>query len=173
MYYKRMTDIGQSGQEPRRSETRIEYVMLCDSAQTTQEGKLYILGGGWSHIFRLVPPRGATAIPPPTQFAIAASFLIDWNDANRPIDIRVTIERQDERPPLYEVRAQITAGRPPLTTPGDPLRALIALPVLMNFPESGSYCVRAQMQGAPLEAVVRFQVGDALMVVVPGSGQNP
>jgi hypothetical protein len=147
--------------------------MLCDSAQTTQEGKLYILGGGWSHIFRLVPPPGVTAIPPPTQFAIAASFLIDWNDANRPIDIRVTIEHQDELPPIYEVKAQLTAGRPPLTPPGDPLRALIALPVLMIFPASGSYCVRAQMQGAPQETVVRFQVGDAQMAIAPGVPQQP
>lgn len=76
--------------------TRIEYVMLCDAAVTTQEGKLYVLGGGWSHVFRFVPPPGSSVNPPPTQFAIAASFLIDWDDANRPINIRIAVEYRAE-----------------------------------------------------------------------------
>jgi hypothetical protein len=151
------------------SDTRIEFVMLCDSAQTTQEGKLYVLGGGWTQVFRLLAPPGVPIVAPPNQFAIAVSFLMDWNDANRPIGIRVTIEHQEERPPLFEARAQLTAGRPPQSTPGDPLRALIALPILMNFPEPGSYCVRAQMEGAPQDEVLRFRVTDSLMPVAPSS----
>ncbi len=149
------------------SQTRIEYVILCDSAQTTQEGKLYILGGGWSQTVRMVAPPGSPFQPPPNQFAIAISFLIDWNDANRPIGIRVAVEHQDERPTLFQVTAQVTAGRPPQSAPGDPLRALVALPVLMHFPEPGSYCARAAMDEAPEEAVVRFQVMDVVMMVPP------
>lgn len=165
-----MTDVIQlTTPSPSGRETRVEYVMLCDSAQTTQEGKLYVLGGGWSNIARSVPPPGADVPVPPTQFAIAASFLVDWNDANRPIGIRVTVEPQDERPPLYEVQAQITAGRPPQAVAGDPLRVLIAQGILMHFPEQGAYCVRAHMEDAPLDVVVRFQVSDALMVVPPGT----
>lgn len=153
-------------------ETRVEYMMLCDSAQTSQEGKLYVLGGGWSQISRMVPPVGVEAQPPPTQFAIAASFLVDWNDANRPIGIRVTIETQDERPPLYEAQAQITAGRPPNAIPGDPLRVLIALPILVQFPDQGAYCVRAQMEGVTQEVVVRFQVANTLMMAPPGASRQ-
>lgn len=152
------------------SETRIEYVILCDAAQTTPEGKLYILGGGWTQIRRMVPPAGTPAPTPPTSFAIAASFLIDWNDANRPIGMRMTVEHQEERPPLFEVRAHLTAGRPAQVTPGDPLRALIAIPVLINFPEAGSYCVRTHMEEFPPEAVLRFQVVDAVMPIVPNPG---
>jgi hypothetical protein len=160
-----MTSVGRSAATPR--ETRIEFVMLCDSAQTTQEGKLYVLGGGWSAILRQVAPPGSPSSAPPNQFAIAASFLIDWNDANRPIGISVAIEHQDERPPLFAVQAQITAGRPPQTTPGDPLRTLIALPMLIHFPEAGDYCVRARMEGAPTEVVIRFQVSDLMMMMPP------
>jgi hypothetical protein len=156
-----------------QGDTRIEFVMLCDAAQTSQEGKLYVLGGGWTQIARLLAPPGTSLTPPPTQFAIAASFLIDWNDANRPINIRVTIEHQDERPPLYEAQAQLTAGRPPQMVPGDPLRAVIALPVLMMFTESGSYCIRTRMEGAPREEVVRFHVIDALMTPPPGGAPAP
>jgi len=157
------------GRTATHSETRVEYAILCDSAQTTQDGKLYLLGGGWSHIFRLLPPAGSQVAAPPTQFAIAASFLIDWLDANRPISVRVGVEHQDEKAPLFEARAQLTAGRPSLAAPGDPLRAVLALPVLMVFPQDGSYCVRAEMEGAPEPVVVRFQVGSAVMAVAPPS----
>lgn len=163
----RMTAVGQPAPEPTPRETRVEFVMLCDSAQTTQEGKLYVLGGGWSHIFRMVPPAGSPIAAPPTQFAVAISFLIDWNDGNRPINVRVTVEHQDERAPLYEAKAQLIAGRPPVATPGDPLRALIALPVLIAFPEAGSYCVRAQIEGIQQETVVRFRVADTPLLIAP------
>jgi len=152
---------------PAPRETSIEFVLLCDAAQTTQDGKLYVLGGGWSQTFRMLPPPGSDVPAPPNGFAIAASFLIDWNDANRPLGIRVTVEHQDERPPLFEVRAQVTAGRPPQMSPGDPLRAVIAIPVLINFPEPGGYCVRARMDEAPHEVVVRFRVNDAFLTVPP------
>src|SRR5436305_1597048 len=137
------------------SDTGIEFLMLSDAAQAAPDGKLYILGGGWSQIFRNVFPPGFQLppgqLPPPNQFAIAASFLIDWNDANKPFNVRVTVERQQEppAPPLFEVRAQLTAGRPPQTPRGDPLRAVVAIPVLINFPEQGSYSVRAEMEDAP------------------------
>jgi len=91
--------------------------MLCDSAQTTQEGKLYVLGGGWSAILRQVAPPGSTSSAPPNQFAIAASFLIDWNDANRPIGISVAIEHQDERPALLQCRLRSRPGGHPRPRP--------------------------------------------------------
>jgi hypothetical protein len=156
-----------------RSDTRIEFIMLCDAAQAAPDGKLYILGGGWSQIFRNVLPPGIQLppgqLPAPNQFAIAAGYLIDWNDANRPFNIRVAVERQQEPPaqPLFEVRAQITAGRPPQSPQGDPLRAVVAIPVLLNFPEQGSYSVRADMEGAPGPVVVRFQVTDRMAMPVP------
>jgi hypothetical protein len=138
-------------------------VLLCDSAQTSQEGKLHVLGAGWSQVFRPVAQPGMDSLPPPTQFAIAASFLIDWNDAGRSLGVRVTIERQSDPTPVYEVQAQLTAGRSPQAIEGDPLRVLVALPVLINFPDSGGYVVRARMDGSPTDVTVRFQVSDALL----------
>lgn len=164
-----MTTVSRGGTKPLTiPETRVEFVIVCDSAQVTQEGKLYILGGGWSHTYRAVPPT--PDIPPQVnQFAVAVSFLIDWNDANRPHPVRITIESIDEETPLFEATAQLTAGRPPQTPPGDPLRAVMALPIILAFPKSGSYCARAQMGKGP-DAVVRFQVSDTLMAVAPPTG---
>lgn len=156
-----------------RSDTRIEFVILCDAAQAAPDGKLNILGGGWSHTFRAVLPPGVQLPPgqqlPPNQFAIAAAFLIDWNDANRPFNIRVAVERQQEPPtqPLFAIQAQITAGRPPQSPQGDPLRAVVAIPVLLNFPEQGSYSVRAEMEHAPGSVVLRFQVVDRMAMPLP------
>jgi hypothetical protein len=148
--------------------TGVEFVMVCDSAQATQEGKLYVLGGGWSHTYRLVP-QSADVPAPPNQFAIAVSFLIDWNDANRPLPVRITVEGLDGGQPLFEATAQLVAGRPPQMSPGDPLRAVMALPITLQFPKAGGYCARAEMgDGTP--AVARFQVSDQAVAValVPG-----
>jgi hypothetical protein len=61
----------------------IEFVMLCDAAQSI-DGKLYILGGAWSQIRRQVLAHVPPEQQPPTQFAIAASIEVDWNEANDP-----------------------------------------------------------------------------------------
>lgn len=162
-YDGRMTSVSQGSTKMlAKSETRVEFVMVCDSAQVTQEGKLYVLGGGWSHTYRAVSPS-AEVPSPPNQLAVAVSFLIDWNDANRPWPVRITIEDLDGGQPLLEATAQLTAGRPPQLSPGDPLRAVMALPISVNFPKAGGYCARAQMGDDT--AVARFQVSDAQMVV--------
>lgn len=49
-------------------------VVLCDAAQTV-DGKLYILGGGWTHV--------AQPQPQPLSLALAVVVAVPWGDANR------------------------------------------------------------------------------------------
>lgn len=142
------------------SETRAEFAMLCDSAQVLA-GKLYVLGGAWDRAVRWVS-SGVGAPIPPTQFFIAAAFLVDWNDTNRILEMRVAIEELDERPPLFEMRAQVTVGRPPQAPPGNPLRHLVALPAAVLFPRAGTFALRSRIEAGP-EYISRFQVIDAVI----------
>ena len=57
-------------------------LMLADSAQAV-EGKLYILGGGWS----LVGPE-------PTPMAIALKIEVPWDETNRRHTWRARAPRQ-------------------------------------------------------------------------------
>src|SRR5437879_2408090 len=104
----------------------IEFVMLCDSAQSI-DGKLYILGGAWSQIRRTVWEDLPSERQPPTQFAIAASIDVDWHEANDPIFFQIKLEDADGNE-LFKVEAQFVTGRPPVARP-TPLRATVATPV--------------------------------------------
>ena len=97
-------------------------MLLADSAQTA-DGKLYILGGGWS----------ATG-PMPMPSAIALKFEIPWEAANRKHHLRIELIDSDGRPivlpgqdgPLL-IQADLEVGRPPGITPGTSLDSTLAI----------------------------------------------
>jgi len=100
--------------------------MLCDSAQVA-EGKLYILGGGWS-----------VTGPDATPSAIAIKLDVDWHEADRPHHWELYLENADgqivnvptpegEQP--VEVRGDFQVGRPQGVPEGTP----IDLPLAVNF----------------------------------------
>ncbi|HMC41905.1 MAG TPA: hypothetical protein VKI20_02765 [Acidimicrobiales bacterium] len=101
-------------------------MMLCDSAQVA-EGKLYILGGGWS-----------VTGPDATPSAIAIKLDVDWHEADRPHHWELYLENADgqivnvptpegEQP--VEVRGDFQVGRPQGVPEGTP----IDLPLAVNF----------------------------------------
>jgi len=63
-------------------------MILCDSAQVA-DGKLYILGGGWS-----------LTGPDPAPSAIAMKLEIDWNEADSPHHWELYLEDADGHPVL-------------------------------------------------------------------------
>ena len=99
-------------------------MMLADAAQAVN-GKLYILGGGWSLIG-----------PDPTVSAIALKIEVDWNDANRRHQFHLELLDADgqavrlptpEGEQTVEVRGDFEVGRPAGLIPGTPLDAAIAI----------------------------------------------
>jgi len=101
-------------------------MMLADAAQAVQ-GKLYILGGGWS-----------TAGPDPTPMAIAIKVEVPWDEANRPHRLKLALVDGDGQPVIVptatgdrplELGAEFEVGRPPGLRPGTPLD----LPLAMNL----------------------------------------
>jgi hypothetical protein len=101
-------------------------LLLADSAQAV-EGKLYVLGGGWSIIG-----------PQPAPMALAVKIEVPWSDANIPHQVKVELLDEDGQPIMVdtpdgeqpiEVSAQFEVGRPPGLKPGTP----IDVPMAMNF----------------------------------------
>jgi len=102
-------------------------MLLCDAAQVA-EGKLFVLGGGWSI-------TGATMGPS----AIALKLEVPWDQTNvahhwelylvdadgRP----VTIDTDDGQQAI-EVRGDFEVGRPP----GLPTGAPLDVPIAVNLP---------------------------------------
>lgn len=101
-------------------------MMLCDSAQVA-EGKLYILGGGWS-----------LTGPDPSPSAVAMKLEIDWNEADRPHHWELFLEDADGHPVMVpgpegatpiEVRGDLQVGRPEGLAPGSPIDLPLAVAV--------------------------------------------
>ena len=97
-------------------------VLLCDSAQVA-EGKLYVLGGGWS-----------VCGPGPFVHGLALKLDVPWNEANRRHKAVATLHDEDSRPvaigePPREVRFEsaFEVGRPPGHPPGTPLDLPLAI----------------------------------------------
>jgi hypothetical protein len=84
-------------------------MLLCDSAEAAN-GKLYILGGGWSHL---------QAPNIPVNIALAVMVQVPWNRTNEKHGLRAVLVTEDSEsveidgnPVGFEV------GRPPGLPPG-------------------------------------------------------
>src|ERR1700754_1755097 len=92
-------------------------LMLADSAQVA-DGKLYILGGGWS------------ITGPPAPSAIALLVEVPWDQTNRRLDWRLELVDSDGYPVLTAdgeggeqpimMGGEFEVGGPPRTPPGAP-----------------------------------------------------
>jgi hypothetical protein len=82
-------------------------LLLCDAAQAA-DGKLYVIGGGWSHL--RVPDA-------PTNIALAVLLIIDWDETNEPHKIEAVLMTDDgdavevHDQPIH-LSAQVEVGRP-------------------------------------------------------------
>lgn len=100
--------------------------MLCDGAHAL-EGKLYILGGGWSAL-------NVPLFPWFHSVAIAVRLAVPWIDANQPHALRLEVVDDDERPIVPEpLSAQLEVGRPVGTAQGDEIPFVLALTVALKL----------------------------------------
>lgn len=99
-------------------------MLLADAAQAIQ-GKLYVLGGGWS-----------MTGPQPTPSALAIKFEVPWEAANRKHKVRIEMLDSDGQPVLVPgpeqpqpmlIQADLEVGRPPGLSPGTPLDSTFAI----------------------------------------------
>ena len=99
-------------------------MLLCDAAQVV-EGKLYILGGGWSMIG-----------PDPAPSAVALKIEVDWHEAGMPHRWELYLEDADGRPVLVEtpngqmpmeVSGEFTVTQPPGIPEGSPIDVQLAV----------------------------------------------
>ncbi len=101
-------------------------MLLADSAQVA-DGKLFILGGGWSIIG-----------PEPTPSAVAIKVGVDSHEFNTPHHWELYLEDADGQPVSFEspdgpqfieVRGDFSATTPPDIPDGTP----VDVPIAVNF----------------------------------------
>jgi hypothetical protein len=99
-------------------------MLLCDSAQVA-DGKLYILGGGWS-----------ITGPMPVPSAVAVKLEVDWHELTREHHWELFLEDADGRPVTLETpegaqpveaRGDFVVGQPEGVAEGAPVDVPIAI----------------------------------------------
>jgi hypothetical protein len=123
-------------------------LLLADYAQVS-DGKLTIVGGGWS-----------VTGPEPSPFAIAILVQVPWDQANMRHTLRlelldadgipVTIENEagEEEPIVFFDDVAFEVGRPPGLKPGTPLDFPVAVNSMpLPIPPGGRYEWRLVIDG--------------------------
>ena len=99
-------------------------MLLCDAAQVA-DGKLFVLGGGWS-----------LTGPDPTPSAIAMKIDVGWHEAELPHHWELYLEDADGRPVMVEtpdgahpveVRGEFNVARPGTVPEGTPIDVALAV----------------------------------------------
>ncbi len=117
-------------------------MLLCDAAAESN-GKLFVLGGGWS------------VLHGPSPMALAIKLSVPWDQANQPHAIRAVLVSADGdvvdagNGPVT-VEGQVEVGRPPGLKPGTPLDS----PFVLSFPplelEPGGYVWELEVDGTTM-----------------------
>jgi hypothetical protein len=99
-------------------------MLLCDAAQVS-DGKLYILGGGWS-----------MTGPDPVPSAVALKIDVDWHEAETSHHWELFLEDADGQPVFMEtpdgtqpveVRGEFTVSQPAEIPEGSPIDVALAV----------------------------------------------
>ncbi len=110
-------------------------ILLADAAQAV-DGKLYILGGGWS-----------ITGPGPVPMALAIKIEVPWTEANTPHTLEMKLIDEDGQAVMaptpmgdrsIELRSDFETGRPPGLKPGTPLDVALAINLMPLPLSSGS-----------------------------------
>jgi hypothetical protein len=121
-------------------------MMLADAAQAV-DGKLYILGGGWS-----------ITGPEPSASAIAAYIQVPWDRTNVQHEFRFELVDSDGQPVVAEtpegieepvaIEGAFEVGRPVGVTPGTPIDVPLAINIgPLVLPPGGRYEWRLTVDG--------------------------
>ncbi len=142
-------------------------MLLADSAQVA-EGKLYILGGGWS-----------VTGPDPTPSAVAIKVSVDQHEFNTAHHWELFLEDADgqlvrfetpDGPQVIEVRGDFSATAPPDAPVGTP----VDVPIAVNFGpiplvEGSRYTWRMVVDGETLPGgLVSFTTRPVRNVTIDG-----
>ncbi len=125
-------------------------MLLCDYAEELG-GKLYIIGGGWTHL--------KTAYQP-SDISLAIRFSVPWNQANEPHNITLRLLTEDGDPVRNEqtgenilLSGKMEVGRPAGWRPGTPLHVPLAARFGGLILEPGRYQWTLEIDGTPLTDV--------------------
>jgi len=119
-------------------------MLLCDAAEAS-EGKLFILGGGWT-----------ITGPGPSPSAVALLIEVPWDQANHRNKLVLELLNEDGQPVIQpgpipvpaRVETEFEVGRPAGIAPGTPLTVPLAVSIgPMQLTPGGRYYWKLTLNG--------------------------
>jgi hypothetical protein len=129
------------------TQVEIDFMLLADAAQAVS-GKLYVLGGGWTHVFVSQFPG-----PAPAPFSVAVGITVPYHLTNRRFEFGLELLDSDGGRVGDLLTAEMEQGRPPGLRPGTGQAILLAINVHPEFPVAGRYRFQATIDGEPVRSV--------------------
>ncbi len=124
---------------------RTEWILVADYAEVLN-GKLYTMGGGWDNLV-------VNSLPHSQNFAIATSFLVEWNETNYRHNVEIEFSTEDEKL-IATLTAELEVGRPPGSTPGQSQRLMLAVNINHTFEALGTFVIRTKVEEEELSRLV-------------------
>lgn len=121
-----------------------DWLILADGAQV-QNGKLYVMGGGWDRIVINQP------FPANHAMAIALGIRVPWNEANRRHQFKLTIVDAEGQEKIMDGGGDFEVGRAAGSIPGQDQRVQFALTLSLQLKREGEYSVIVEVDGIQLE----------------------
>jgi hypothetical protein len=122
-------------------------VLLCDWAEELN-GKLYMMGAGWSRILKVQP----------LNVTLGVKVYVPWDQANRKHSISMQLLTEDGDPVSFddrpvETRGDIEVGRPVGMRPGSDIDAAFVMSFKNLDLGEGRYYWVLEIDGSMIERV--------------------
>jgi hypothetical protein len=135
--------------------TRIDVLIIANHAEAIN-GLLYLSGGGWTDLHRIVQDGNA----PVSHFGVGISVRIPWHETDDSHKFVLDIENEDATAVIAHAEVQVKVGRPPQLPRGAVQHAVLAINVDTIFPAQGGYRVIAKIDDGKSIATWPFRVHD-------------
>lgn len=120
----------------------IELLLPANHVES-QNGLLYVAGGGWTTQNRIIPSGGSS---PVTHMGLALIVAVPWHQTNHTHNLIIDIRDEDANV-IANITAQLNVGRPPGLRPGKIQYVSVGLPMNITFPHAGDYEIIARVDG--------------------------
>jgi|ERR671930_1121247 hypothetical protein len=119
-------------------------LLLCDYAEAIN-GKLYVMGGGWSVLF---------AADRPVNMSVAALLAVPWDQTNRRHQIALELLTDEGTPVEFQgqgvvLTGEFEVGRPPGVKPGTSFNTPFVWNIGGLVLASGGYDWKLSVDGEP------------------------
>lgn len=123
----------------------VEFLILADAAQAVN-GKLYVLGGGWSTLH-------PSTLPLTHQIGVAVGFRIPWQETNQVHHLEIAMVTADGNPLVPPLHGELEMGRPPGLRPGSDQTVVMAVNANPKFEQPGRYEIQVRVQDQLVKTV--------------------